>query len=334
MKKNRAHLNIITCLAFAILLSGCTGKADKNNYSNNTTAASGSTQKKSSNNVDQGVYVVFSDEDDWEFYIIKGKDELYDVTDGVMAYSYMPELDYGHGAFIHADISTGGMSTGGWDSLYFQKYESMEPMGIDEVADKLNIPEMQDLAEFPGAIFTKYTDGEDIYYLLFRDYNFEVFKNKKPYLYIKCLFYNYSSPLQKAVALGYSGPQSRIDSDFTEDEILNMSEEDFWFYGVFKDHLKDKTLSVAELPEDASFEEGKYAAAHPEDLCIGEFLVEVEDGSVLRRYYLGNAPIYGQWETDVFLGLDEWHISEDGTVEYTGAQENMRGSRAQYCLVQ
>ncbi len=332
MKKNRALLSIITCVTFAILLAGCTGKADKNNYSNNTTATSGSTQKKSSNNVDQGYYVVMSNEDDWEFYVIKGKDVLYDVTDCVEAYGDIPGLEYGQGAYVVADIGTDGYSTGAWDAIYFKEYKTMKPMGIEEIAEKLNIPEVEDPAAFPREFFSKYTDGNDIYYIFSEWYNYEVMKNGNPYLYCEFSNHDCPGPLQKAVSLGYDGPESMIDTDLTEDEILNMTDEDFGFYGAFKDHLTDKTLSVAELPEDESFEKGAYAAAHPKALCFGEFLVEVDDGFVLRRYYLGNKKLEDYNMTEVAMGIDEWHISEDGIVEYNGAQEHVRGGMADYYL--
>ncbi len=313
MKRNRSLLSIITCFAFGALLAGCNIPF---------------------NNVDQGAYIVLSDESDWEFYVIKGKDKLYDVSDRVEAHGDIPGLEYGQGALVVADIDTEGYSTGGWEAVFFNDYESMVPMGIDEIAEKLNIPEVEDPAGFFGEFFSKYTDGNDIYYILSDWHNYEVMKNGNPYLCCE-LFDRYSpGPLLKAVSLGYDGPESMMDIDLTEDEILNMPEEDLWFYGIFKDHLKDKTLSVAGLSEDATIEEGRYAAAYPEDQCIGEYLVEVEDGSVLRRYYMGNNIVRDYPRTEVTLSMDEWHISEDGTVKFKGCKKNVREAIVPYILIQ
>ena len=60
------------------------------------------------------------------------------------------------------------------------------------------------------------------------------------------------------------------------------------------------------------------------DICIGEYLIEAEDGYVFRRYYVdGHNVEYGP-ATSATIGVDEWHISRDGAVEYVLQPENYR----------
>ena len=52
------------------------------------------------------------------------------------------------------------------------------------------------------------------------------------------------------------------------------------------------------------------------DICIGEYLIEAEDGYVFRRYYVDGQNVEYGPASSATMGVDEWHISQDGAAEY------------------
>lgn len=170
-----------------------------------------------------------SEVQDMRLYVVGAWKGNYSLNDDVIVLGEIPGLENGQAAIVTADIGVCGVEDGGMMGRHFEitNLKSVQLMTLEELADTLNVPDAandttNDTACYAGDNFIKYTDGNEKYYILRVKGSYIVIKNGDFWMEYRGAI-NPTEPLQAAISLGYSDQDRRIETQFTEDEILNLS---------------------------------------------------------------------------------------------------------------
>lgn len=321
--KKRSVISGIMVLMFAALLSGC---------AKNTESSSNREEK------DEGF---IREENSKELVVASGWYISCTVDDGLGVYT--PELQEGHGSLITADVDV-------YPSIYeIRDIKSFQTTTLEDIATRVNAPEIKRGEDYSDKHLLQYSDGDDRYYIIQHFHLVEVIKNGQEFMY-----YSSNSSMQDelepfwvAVSAGSQGAGTMLTPVLTEDEILNMTDEEVIFYAnlQYNGQLQD-TSCIAYEAEGIRFEEGegnngftvspsdadvdealenavqkyvneKKLYKERELTCIGDYLIRENNGIRFRRYFiLGNNVDMDPQLYDGSLYVDEWFVSESGVIDH------------------
>ena len=329
----RSVISGIIALLFVALLPGCT----KN-------AGSDSNSKNGVNEERDAAFV--REEDNKDLFVVSGWYISCSVDDGYIV--FIPELPEGQGAILTADVDV-NIST--YD---IRNMKSFQTTTLDDIVAKVNAPEITRGVDYSDKHLLAYSDGDDRYHII-KSYNeVEVLKNGQEYMH-----YGTNSNTQDelepfwtslSIGVGVSGSVESgkmVTPSLTEDEILNMTDEELVYYAnlQYNGQLQD-TSCIAYEAEGIRFEEGeenngftvspsdadvdealenavqKYVSEKKlykerELTCIGDYLIRENNGIRFRRYFiLGNNLDMDPQLYDGSLYVDEWFLSESGVIDH------------------
>ncbi len=285
-KHIRFFILVILPIVSLLLLNGCTdSKTDNDVISNQppqeTNVATENdiaeddeqeTSDKPQTNAEK--YKDFFDilqEKDKEFYVICGR-IYHDTETGAHVRGNFPEMEYGQGARIVADVDIFlSPGTNIADYIEVMELKSFDLMSISEIADIVNPPEVADAGDyndvdfFPysynGLYFLRYSENEDVYYILLDNVFYDVFKNGEKFLcYTNPILSRFSDPLSPfrcSISLGYLGTGTTLTPCLTDEQIMNFTDDEIMFLGALDGKKKLNGLPSPLFNRgDRHFEEG------------------------------------------------------------------------------
>ena len=352
MTKRIRFLNfIVLSIVYLLMLNGCSNSnTDKNVISEESAQKTDTVTENSILEEDEQKptdkpqtnaekYKDFFDilqEKDKEFYVVCGR-IYHDTETGAHVRGNFPEMEYGQGARIVADVDI-FLSPGTNIAVYIEVMElkSFNLMSISEIADIVNPPEVADVENYNaldfsrysynGLYFFRYSEGEDEYYILLDNGFCDIFKNGESFLSsTNPMLSNFSDPLSVfrcSISLGYQGTGTILTPCLTDEQIMNFTDDEIMFLGALDGKKKLNGLPSPLFNQgDRHFEEGyKYcgiaadrpASDYEDALSIAEedwTIIDDEDISYGKIYLLKETEEY--WFFQRAVGHTGIHSSEN-----------------------
>ena len=125
--------------------------------------------------------------------------------------------------------------------------------------------------------------------------------------------------------------------ELTEEEILDMSDDDLIYYGTlvrskrlvdvstpYNEEITYLSADKSEIAEDdvRSYFASRISADYGDTPCVGEYVIETDDGFMLRRYYIriigGD---YGLFDSAMLFEMD-WIVTIGDEVKWSKVMAN------------
>lgn len=221
--------------------------------------ASKQVAEKDSDNEKWGESYIVSEETNKKLYLLEGDKVTNELSEGGCVIDG-PEMRYGQAACITADVEI-AVSKADEEIKYItvKELKNFQSMKMSEIAEILKPAEAQKGIE-TNEHFLTYTDGEDTYYIARNWPCVDIKKEDSSYIsYTYTILANHTDPLEAfwiSLSVGYPGENGIITPEYTENEILNMSDEELFYLGLLESD--GRLASVAEYVdfEDMVLEEG------------------------------------------------------------------------------
>lgn len=309
----RKYAWIIMISFFACLFTGCGSEKKTDDLSQNM----GREESRDAN-------FIYTEESDKKLYILEGIYAATEISEGGLVIGE-PKMNYGQAACIIADVEIElSKSDEEVKRITIQELKSFQPMKMSEIAEIIEPVEAKKGVSYKEHFLT-YTDGEDIYYIVRNWPYVNTFKGDSTFMsysYFPDSFH--TNPLEAFwIRLSLGDTDNRtIATNYTEDEILNLSDAEIFFLGIMESEGRLKSVSKSVYGEEMVLEEGY--------MYIG-FAAEKPAGNVDEAQKIAAAEWAKQTQYDYY---DVYLIGE--TDEYWMFERNLGtvvGKEKQYMVV-
>ncbi len=242
----RKYAWIIMVSFFACLFTGCGSENKTDDLSQNM----GREEIRDDN-------FIHTEESDRKLYVIEGNKGATEIFEGGMVIGE-PEMYYGQAACIIADVEIKtNKNDEGLKYITIREVKSFQPMKMSEIAEVIEPVEVQKGVYYKEH-FLAYTEGEEIYYIVNNRPYVNIFKGDRTFMSYS-ISSTYKDPLEAfwiRLSLGDAGDNWTIVTDYTEDEILNLTDDEIYFLGFMESKGRLESVSECVENENMVLEEG------------------------------------------------------------------------------
>ena len=252
----RKHAWIVLVAVLGCFIAGCSSETN-------------SDQKIQSESLDEGSKENAEplEVSDKKLYVLQGENGAFELSEGGYVLEG-PEMEYGEATCITADVKIEMNPKYDIQCITIKSIKDVQPMAVSEIAKTFEPANAQE-GVGSNEHFLMYTNAGDTYYIA-RNWPFvDIMKENEPFLSYDYRNATTRDPLQSfwiILSIGYTCENGKVIPDFSENEILNMSDDELFFLGLLESEGGLASVWEYVAPSDAILEEGyQYIGLASED---------------------------------------------------------------------